>query len=312
MSEFSREMLSFVEISRERSIRKAADKLNVASSALSRQMRILESDLGVQLFTRDVRGVELTVQGRILLDQAQAWLEDSNRLRTRLSELEGGGEQRLRIGAMECFATTLIPELFEFAQSERPHGRMAVKFGDTATLLEELSRHAIDLVIVFNAHHSQSLRVLFEAPCRVGLVYRRDQYSIPDPEISIADCLDWPICLPGEDLSLHPRLYSEILQQRKKPNIVSTSNSVEFIRNLVIRGKAISFLTWYDVRDAVLAGQISFVPLAEKRLSESLCICVSGTVPLSPFLSKFARETERMITGVFENGQPGFPPVTGV
>lgn len=76
---------------------------------------------------------------------------------------------------MECFASMLIPALFEFAQSEQPLGRMTVRIGDAATLLENLNRHAIDLAIVFNARRSQSVRVLFEVPCRVGLVYRRDQ-----------------------------------------------------------------------------------------------------------------------------------------
>lgn len=77
---------------------------------------------------------------------------------------------------------------------------------------------------------------------------------------------------------------------------------MEFIRNLVIRGKAVNFLTGNDVRGAVLAGQIGFVSLAKKRLTETRCVCVSGTVSLSPVLLKSARETERLITEVFENG----------
>jgi len=303
MSEFSRELLSFVEISRERSIRSAADKLNVASSALSRQMRILENDLGVQLLLRDVRGVQLTDQGRLVLEQAEKWLEDSNRLRRRLSGIESDTERVVRIGAMECFSTTLVPQLFDYAQSELRFGRVSVTIGSTGSLLASLNTNALNIVIAFNAHHGQSVRVISEVQCRVGLVYCPAKYSVNGAEISVADCLDWPICLPGEELSLHPRLYAQILKQRKKPNIVSTSNSVEFIRNIVVQGKAVGFLTWFDVRDDVLAGRLGFIPLADKRLTETLCVCVSGALPLPPALAALARRTEVLIANMYENGR---------
>lgn len=304
MSEFSRELLSFVEIARERSIRRAAEKLNVASSALSRQMRILESDLGAQLLLRDVRGVQLTDQGRLVLAQAEAWLDDSNRLRKRLSGLGDDTESMVRIGAMECFATTLIPHVFNYAQSELGFNRVGVTIGSTGSLLELLNTNALDLVIAFNAHHGQRVRVMSEVPCRVGLVYCPAQYSVEGTEISVADCLDWPICLPGEELSLHARLYAQILKQRKKPNIIATSNSVEFIRDVVVQGTAVGFLTWFDVRDDVLAGRLGFIPLADKRLTETLCVCVSGAPPLPRALATLARKSEALIAKMYENSSP--------
>jgi len=69
--EFSREIYSFIEIARERSIRCAADKLNISSPALSRQMRLLETDFGTRLIERSVTGTHLTDAGRVLLRQAE-------------------------------------------------------------------------------------------------------------------------------------------------------------------------------------------------------------------------------------------------
>lgn len=71
MSAFSREFFTFIEVAREQSIRRAAEKLNMSASALSRQMQILEQAFGTSLFARVPQGVRLTEQGEILLVQAQ-------------------------------------------------------------------------------------------------------------------------------------------------------------------------------------------------------------------------------------------------
>lgn len=300
MSEFSRELLSFVEISRERSIRRAAERLNIAPSALSRQMRLLEGDLGVQLLVRNVKGIQLTEQGNIVLKQAEQWFEDGNQLRAKLANLEKSDEGRVRIGAMECFSRTLVPRLFEAMTEQGSFNQMDVKISDTETLVECLRQRTVDLVVAFNVQHSQSVRVMRTVPCRIGLIYSPKKHTIVEDEISIAGCLDWPIILPGNDLSLHPRLFAEILKQRKKPNIVSKSNSVEFIREVVARGNGVSFLTWFDVRDEVLAGRLGFIPLIEKRLVENLCICISGDGHLRPELSALIRTTENLIYDLSE------------
>lgn len=71
MSALTKEIRSFVVIAHEKSVRKAAEKLHIAASALSRQMNILEEDFGTQLLVRLPKGIELTEQGQALYKQAQ-------------------------------------------------------------------------------------------------------------------------------------------------------------------------------------------------------------------------------------------------
>lgn len=295
MPEFSRELYSFVEIARERSIRKAADKLNIASSALSRQMQLLESDLGVRLFSRRTKGVELTDKGRIFLKQAEAWLEQGNRLRADLSRNASEGEKIFRVGAMECFAGALVPELAQRAREECRYDRTEAKIGGTSALTDALREGGLDLIVAFNVLHSQEVRVVSETPCRVGMVYSPALCEIREPEVRVSDCLDWPICLFDESFSLHTRLQAEILKQRKSAQILASSNSVGVIREMVARGDCVSFLSWFDVRDDVLAGRVRFVPLLDKRLVERICICVSGTRPFDRDLAFAARQARQIV-----------------
>jgi len=303
LAEFSREIYSFIEIARERSIRQAAEKLNISSSALSRQMRLLEQDLGVRLLIRRVTGVELTEAGRLLLQQTERWLDDQNRLRAELSGAGRNAGRVFRIGAMECFADNLVPELFAYLRRNDRIDRVEARFAGTENLLQDLQDGMLDLVIAFNVHHSQNVRVVSEKACRIGLICSPGIYAPDEPEVAISTCLDWPICLPGRQLSLHTRLYAEILKQRKRPDIRAESNSVQFIRNLAIRGECVSFLTWFDVRNEVLAGTIRFLPLTDKRLTERVCLSVSGTRPFGKEAADIAWQAMRILERFAGDGQ---------
>lgn len=295
MSVFSRELFSFVEIARERSIRKAAEKLNISSSALSRQMRLLEQDLGARLLIRTVKGIRLTEHGQVTLKQAEEWLADSNHLRARLRSKEAGPDRILRIGAMECFSASLIPTLFRRLNAVGLANRIEVKVAGTDVLVRDLREDRLDLIVAFNAHQSHDIRVISETVCRIGMIYSPELCEVGQSEVSISSCLDWPICLPDKNLSLHHRLLAEILKQRKDANIIATSNSVEFIREMVVRGEAISFLTWFDIRDAASSRAARYVPLSDKRLTEIVSICVSGTAALTEPLALIARQAEDVI-----------------
>ena len=289
MPEFSRELYSFVEIARERSIRRAADRLNIASSALSRQIRLLEADMGTRLIERRVTGIELTEAGRQLLEQAREWIEDSNRLRTGFRAPGQDLARTLRIGTMECFAGNLMPDVISHLHSSGLADRVEIRVGGTDTLLGMLQEDHLDIVVAFNVHVSQAIRVVAEQTCRLGLVISPRLFDPAASDIPLSRALDWPICLPDESLSSHVRLQAEILKQHAAPDIRATSNSIACIRALCLHAECASFLSWLDVREEVQAGRLRFIPLADRRLSERICITVSGERPYSATKAKLAK-----------------------
>ena len=89
---------SFVNIAREANLTRAAEKLNLSQSALSSQIRQLEGDLGVVLFLRTTRGMELTEAGRELLPLAEGALEAAQKIRRRAMALHRGVSESVTIG----------------------------------------------------------------------------------------------------------------------------------------------------------------------------------------------------------------------
>ena len=89
-----------------RSIAGAAEKLNVASSSINRQIIELEAELGTPLFERLPRRLRLTAAGEILINHIRQTLRDHDRARIRIAELGGVGRGTVRIAGIHAPART--------------------------------------------------------------------------------------------------------------------------------------------------------------------------------------------------------------
>ncbi|WP_417697003.1 LysR family transcriptional regulator [Psychromonas sp.] len=281
MSALTKEIRSFVVIAHEKSVRKAADKLHIAASALSRQVKILEEDFGRKLLLRLPKGIELTEQGQVLYKQAQKWITEENRLRRSLEEENKPHLLQLRIGAVECLSHSFLPKLYQKLSAMLGHVRIHFKTGDTQTLTDLLLNNELDFIIAFNVARNEKIHFAGQYMSKIGLVHLPDLLDENKRSIDLLDCLQWPLCFPDVNLSVHTRLYSEILRQKSNFDIAATSNSFYLLVNLVISGIGVSFMTWYDIEKEVQAGKLSFTPLTDKRLEEELCVCLPSTVTIT-------------------------------
>ena len=93
-----RHLRYFVAIAEERSFTRAAERLWVAQPGLSTQIRRLESELGVQLFERHTRGVDLTAAGELFLERARTTLAAADIARSTGHDLEEGLVGSVRLG----------------------------------------------------------------------------------------------------------------------------------------------------------------------------------------------------------------------
>src|SRR4051794_11136472 len=93
-----RHLRYFVAIAEERSISRAAERLWIAQPGLSTQVRRLEAELGIQLFHRHTRGVDLTPAGEVFLERARIALAAAEEARTIGADLGSGLVGTVRLG----------------------------------------------------------------------------------------------------------------------------------------------------------------------------------------------------------------------
>jgi DNA-binding transcriptional LysR family regulator len=142
-----RHLRYFVAIAEERSFTRAAERLWVAQPGLSAQIRRLESELGVQLFERHTRGVDLTDAGELFLERARTTLAAADAARSIGHDLEHGLVGSVRLGIVTGVGWPGTSALLGQFGRERPALELTVMEAYGGTLLRDLRDGRLDAMI---------------------------------------------------------------------------------------------------------------------------------------------------------------------
>jgi DNA-binding transcriptional LysR family regulator len=155
-----RHLRYFVAIAEERSFTRAAERLWVAQPGLSTQIRRLETELGITLFTRHTRGVELTEAGELFLERARTALSAVEDARATGGDLQAGLIGSVRLGLAEEAPAAATPALLAAFGRERPDVEVTVVTSFAGALLRDLRDGRLDAVIAPSTFGSAQLRSL--------------------------------------------------------------------------------------------------------------------------------------------------------
>lgn len=139
----------FVAVSETGNMTDAAKGLGLTQPAVSQNLRQLEVELGITLFRRERRPLQLTAAGTALQQQATGLLQDITHLPSRLQEASRAKLTRIRLGLVDSFAATIGPQLIRWLMTETAH--LAMWSGLAPTHGEALLRRSLDLVITSDA-----------------------------------------------------------------------------------------------------------------------------------------------------------------
>jgi DNA-binding transcriptional LysR family regulator len=138
----------FVAVADELHFGKAARKLAMLPTALGRQIRLLEEDLGARLLERTTRHVSLTASGAALLDDARALLAQADRLASRVRAQARGASAAIRVGAIDSAAAGLVPLLLHDFRARCPQVVVHLLEEKTIRLLPRVASGHLDLAFV--------------------------------------------------------------------------------------------------------------------------------------------------------------------
>jgi LysR family transcriptional regulator, nitrogen assimilation regulatory protein len=222
----------FVAIADAGSFTAAAAAVAIAQPALTRQLRALEADLGVQLLHRSARGVRLTQAGAVLYESAQRMLAEAARVRHRLGSDGDAAERTLVLGVTPTLTRVLLPGVFERCHRSLPDVNLVVREAFTPQLMEGLERGLIDMAVVTNPepHHALSLLPLLAEPFALITPSSRRMPAV----VPLSTLQRVPLLMT----QLHRGIIERALAPLAiKPNIAAVLDSVDAIRELVLQGR---------------------------------------------------------------------------
>lgn len=154
----------FVAVARETSLRAAARSLDLAQPSVTRIIQELEADLGVTLFNRSVRGVDLTEFGVALQSRASQVLEDLQRAREELVQIKGNMLGRVAFGATSSIALTLLPATIKRFRQKAPDAELVLTEVNFRQSMHLLRDGTLDLIASHVLPESVDEEVLHSAP----------------------------------------------------------------------------------------------------------------------------------------------------
>jgi DNA-binding transcriptional LysR family regulator len=171
-----KELRQFVEVANQRSISKAAKRLNISQPALSRAIRQLEESYGVPLFTRTGAGVELSAYGSALYSRAVTILPALEEARDEIEQLQGRAKAVIRIATGDLWGLVILPGIIQKFSKSHPDVLVEVKIEDDGSRFEGLRRGIYDIVFGTLSYKYQAvMQVEFETLVRQGTFVYCDQ-----------------------------------------------------------------------------------------------------------------------------------------
>jgi DNA-binding transcriptional LysR family regulator len=161
----------FTVVAEELHVGHAAARLFISQPALSQQIRALEEQVGLPLFVRHPRGMELTEAGEALLEEARSLLGSSDRFEASVEELRRGRTASLRIGLPPGLPQAVLPDLLASLREKEPDAQIEVRELTTPEQLEALHEGSLDLGLVREPVDDNRLarRTLLVEPLGVSL-----------------------------------------------------------------------------------------------------------------------------------------------
>ena len=273
MADFRR-LSNFMRIADAGSLSRAADLMRIAQPALSRQMRLLESELGVQLFSRHRRGMQLTPAGEELrarlmgpLRQIDLIVEDVRALSSQL-----GGN--VAIGLPPTVSLVLAGSLARRVVEQAPNVSLRVVEGYAAHLVDWLQKGEIDVAILYGPAADLQLRseeLLDEDICLVG-----GPDSLLDAKTSVpfSEVPAYPLILPSRPHGLRVIADNAAAKAGIRLKVRFEADSFVLMKELAEQGLGFSLLPYSAIARDVAAARLRWAPIHGPTIRRQLVLAM--------------------------------------
>jgi DNA-binding transcriptional LysR family regulator len=282
----------FLTVARCGSIAAASTRLNVAASAISRQIANLESELGCVLFERRPRGMVPSPAGDLLVDHANQILMRADLAVSEILGLQGTARGLIRVAGSEGFALDVLPNAIAAFHARFSGIRFELAVMPPMKVTQSVASGEADIGMTFKMGKDPGLTIVHETTvAMLGLCAKghplADAASVP-----LRTLQDYPVVLMPEDTTSRQVFDAACRDEGITIEPVLTTNSLPSILSFVKLTKAVVPLASLSILGPVLRGDFAAFPLADSaRTSRVVQVAVMRDrrlpQPVRIFLDEF-------------------------
>jgi len=299
-----RQLRYLVAIAEHGAVSKAAEKVFVAQSALSYQLAQLEAELGVPLFLRTRRGVELTDPGRAFLAHAVAILRQVEDARASVRSADDAPAGKVVFGIPHSISQALALPLLQSVRQRLPQVELELTEELTGNLTRQLRSGLLNLAVLFDDGHAAEFQQQALVTERLSLIGPPSQGGkSPPASITLRKALAQPLILPAAPHGVRP-IIEGMARQRgyAAPRVVADISSISILRTALLAGMGQTLLPVMPLRADVEAGRLRAVPVVAPSLTRHVVLCASRHIPLSGAATAVARLTVQLAHALCARG----------
>jgi DNA-binding transcriptional LysR family regulator len=255
----------FDAVRRAGSIRAAARKLNVASSAVNRQILSLEAEIGMPLFERLPAGLKLTAAGEILAHHVITVLRDAERAEAELDALQGLRSGAVELVTLEGLCHRIVPAAIAALAVRAPRVSIGVDILRTEEIPDAVAHGDAHLGLAFEVKPRPDLRRIAVARFRLGAVVTPASPLASKASVTLNDCRDYPAVLPKRNFANRIQLHPAMFEAGMGSSGRYEAGSIELMKELVLLGLGVGFMTRVGLETELDAGRLIHVPLRRNR-----------------------------------------------
>ena len=250
------------EVARSGSIRRAATRLNVASSAVNRQILSLEEEMGTPLFERLPRGLRLTAAGEVLVRHVRDTLNGHERMLAQVASLKGLTRGEVTVATMASIAAGVLPGVIGTFRETHPRIVVKVLVLPVDQIAAALLAGEADLALAYRLPPDPRMRCIAEFEHRLGAVMAPDHPLNGRYQVRMADCLEYPLVVADHSMTLRDVLELLVPEGTSFTPVVET-NSIELMKRLAQTPPHITFVNLSDVGEEIRRGVLAFTPISD-------------------------------------------------
>ena len=247
----------FLAVARSGSIAAASTRLNVASSAISRQIANLELELDCVLFERRPRGMVLSVAGDLLVHHASRILMRADQATTEIAALQGTARGLVRLATAEGFALDLLPGIMANCHLRFPGIRFELAVLPPLKVTQAVAAGEADLGLTFRLASASGVEVAYELGVAMIGICAKTHPLANASGVSLDRLLDYPIVMMPENTTSRQVFDAACRDAGLTIEPTMTANALPSILSFVRRTMAVAPLASLSVTGPIQRGEFA-------------------------------------------------------
>ncbi len=293
----------FAEVVQCRSIRRAAERLHIAPSAISRQIAQLEQKLRSPLFERQTNRLVLTEVGRLVAEYASASAKDTARLLAAINDVSNLKRGHVTIATVEAMVADLLPQRLAAFQLKYPGITATVNVLGTQDVADSVARGDADIGIAFNPEPRPDLQVCADYRQPLHAILSSAHPLARRTHLSLVELRDFRLALPNHSFGIRLLVEKVAREMRFEFTHVLETNNLEMAKGLVRNSSTITFMPVSAVVRDLQLGALVAVPMSEPALTAtSIKILTAVDRKLPRAVEALVRDFSAEMPGVRSQG----------